>query len=507
MSSKQIKWMVLQQILRLCVVGIPLGLFVSVLVSLVAVPMFLNMYTQVASAGYSISFNPLIFIGAAIFSLITAITGAFRPAWKAARVSPIEAIRFSEHGCVRSKTRTSAFSPIKMAWRNVFRVPKHTILVFCGLFLGMTIFMAVSVILSSTSVDMFVKAATANIKGDIYLKNSMPELYEFDDMHVFTSEFMNSLNELPGMTDMRVSYVNKIRMDIADTQGDIHNLEGYAYGVDAKSIPDLSDELGYTIDETAFERGEFVIIRDIWKEPLSLTDTVKFFVGDMEKPVSYVLGGVLPSEFVTYYGTGYNRLPSVYMSGSLLKKLVEEPAVYEIEIDIEKSKQKQALSIVNEWIASYRNMILRSGIEIRGEAENIIFALTVIGNGISAILWLTGVLNFINIITASILSRRHEFALLESVGQSAKQSKKTLICEGLIYASVTLILVGVFGSMITYGLFSFMAQQFEYIEFMFPFNSFFMMIFVVFAVCLSVPRLAYYFVSRATIVERLREAE
>lgn len=507
MLSKQVKRMVLQQILWICAVGIPLGLFFSGLISQIAVPMFLSMYTKFSLAGYSISFHPLIYIGAAFFSLITAMTGAFRPAWKAARVSPMEAVRFSEYGYIRKKIHTSAFSPIKMAWRNVFRVPKQTTLVFCGLFLGITIFMAVSVILGSTSVDMFVKEAAANIKGDIYLKNGMQELYEFDDINVFTPELMNSLNELPGVTEMRVSYIHKIRMDIADTQGDIHNLPGYVYGVDAKGVAELNKELEHPIDEAAFERGEFVIIRDIWKDPLSVADTVDFYIGNMETPVSFALGGVLPSEFVAYYGTGYNRIPSVYMSVSLLKKLVGEPAVYEIEIDIERSVQKQALSLVNKWTAGHSNIILRSGIEIQEEAENIIFTLTVIGNCISAIFWLTGVLNFINIIIASILSRRHELALLESVGQSARQSKRMLIYEGLIYASVTLLLVGAIGGVITYGLFSFLSQQFEYIKFTFPFSSFFMMVFVVFAICLGIPRLAYYFVSRATIVERLREAE
>jgi putative ABC transport system permease protein len=195
------------------------------------------------------------------------------------------------------------------------------------------------------------------------------------------------------------------------------------------------------------------------------------------------------------------------MSTDLLKELVGESAVYDIELDIERNEQKQALSMVKEWTANHKDIILRSGIAMRQEAENIISTLTVIGNGISAILWLIGVLNFINVITASILSRRHELALLEIVGQSSGQSNKTLIYEGLIYASVTLLLVGVFGSGITYGFFRVMAKQYKYIVFTFPFTSFFIMVFVVFAICLSIPGLVYHFVSRATIIDRLKEAE
>lgn len=162
---------------------------------------------------------------------------------------------------------------------------------------------------------------------------------------------------------------------------------------------------------------------------------------------------------------------------------------------------------MKELTANNEDIILCSEIAIRQEAENIVSTLTIMGNGISAILWLIGILNFISVITAGILSRRHEFALLESVGQSVKQSKKILLYEGLIYAIISLLLVMVFGNVITYGFFSAMAQQFEYIVFDFPFISFFLMLLAVFAICLTIPKLIYRFVSRASIVERLKEIE
>ncbi|MFP3155510.1 FtsX-like permease family protein [Lachnospiraceae bacterium ZAX-1] len=510
MSRKQIKRMIFQQVLLLCAIGIPLGLICSALVSLVAVPMFLSMYTQVASAGYSISFHPLIFIGAALLALIAVITGALKPTWKATQVSPIEAVRFSEYGFARKKIRTSAFSPIKMAWRNVFRMPKRAILVFCSLFLGMTVFLAVSVIFGSTSVDMFVDTAATNMKGDIYLRNGITEQYGFvtgSDMHVFTPEFMDSLDGLPGLNAKEVTYVHEIQMDIADTKGETTSLPGCVYGVNAKRIAELNKELANPIDEAAFLRGEFVIIRGILNFSPMAADSVVFSLKNMETPVSFELNAVLPSEFLDYYGIGYNRLPSIYMSSDLLKKLVAELEIYDIELDIERSEQKQALRMVEELSASHGNIILRSRISTRQEAQNIISTLSVMGNGISAILWLIGILNFINAITASILSRRHELALLESVGQSASQSKKTLVYEGLIYASVTLLLVGIFGNAITYGFFTIISRQFEYMVFTFPVASFFVMIFLVFAICLSTPRFLYHFVSRATIIDRLKEVE
>ena len=47
--------------------------------------------------------NPLIFIGAAIFSLVTVFISTGHPARMAARVSPIEALRYTEGSKARKK--------------------------------------------------------------------------------------------------------------------------------------------------------------------------------------------------------------------------------------------------------------------------------------------------------------------------------------------------------------------------------------------------------------------
>lgn len=497
-THKQIQHMILQQVLCLCAIGIPLGLSISVIASRASVSLFLSMYSQFSTAdyAYSISFHPLVFIGASIFTLITAMIGAFKPSMKAARISPIEAVRFFEYGYSRKKTHSSAFSPVKMAWRNVFRVPRRTIPVFCGLFLGMTIFLAFSVILGSANVETFVETAAAYIKGDIYLQSN-------NRIGAFSPEYMDKLKELPGLNEMRVHYFQSIEVEITDTQGEVYDLSGFVYGLDKKGIGELSKELGYSLDETAFENGEFVVVREIFEDPQLISDSVKFIIGNTRTPISFKIGGILPSSYSVWYGIIHNSRPRVYMPVGLLQKLAGELSVYEVELDIERDKQERALQMAEEFTADQNGIVLQTKIPIREEAENILFASKIMSSSISVILWLFGVLNFINISTVSILSRRHEFALLESIGQSRRQSRKILIYEGLIYASVTLLLVGTLGSVLIYVLFSVFSQEF-YIKFTFPFYSFFAMVFVIFIICLCVPVLVYHSVCRSSITDRLK---
>ena len=66
-----------------------------------------------------------------------------------------------------------------------------------------------------------------------------------------------------------------------------------------------------------------------------------------------------------------------------------------------------------------------------------------VGGTLCAILALIGILNFINSITTSILSRYREIAMLQSVGMTGWQVKQILIYEGIGYS-----ILGLLGSLI-----------------------------------------------------------
>jgi len=425
MTPRQIRNVVLQQILLLCVFGIPVGLIFSVLISFVVVPWFIYVGAFMGQVDVIISFNPIIYIGTVLFTLITALFAAFNPAKKAADISPIEAVRFSEQRLNWNVSRSSAFNSMRIAWRNVFRVRKRAVLVFFGMFMGMSAFLFVTTILDSTDIDIYAESATANFSGDIYLINRMPKYVMFDfyfnNIQAFTPELMERLNLLPGLIDMDIRYARQVQIDT-----------GYL-----------------NMDGSPHYRTDFI----------------------------------------------YEFTES------------EESIIYDINLYIEENAQKQVLDIIKEWTNAHQYIQWRSEIAIREEVEQLKNTLMIFGGSISIILWLIGVLNFINIISTSIISRKHEIALLESIGQSRKQSKRLLTSEGIIYAVITLLLVCILGGSFTYGFYSLLANQFEYVSFNFPYLPLLVMVCAVFIVCLSIPRLTYRFVSKMTLVERLREVQ
>ena len=114
----------------------------------------------------------------------------------AAQLSPIEAVKFSEYGYFYKKSGTSKYSAIKMAWRNIIRIPQRAVKVFGSLFLGMTAFLAVSVILGSANIELFMEQAAFQEDNHIYLRNRTASIENYilnDAENVLTEQLLYGL--------------------------------------------------------------------------------------------------------------------------------------------------------------------------------------------------------------------------------------------------------------------------------------------------------------------------
>ena len=56
-----------------------------------------------------------------------------------------------------------------------------------------------------------------------------------------------------------------------------------------------------------------------------------------------------------------------------------------------------------------------------------------VGGVIGAVFALVGLLNFINLVMTNIITRRHEFATMQSIGMTDRQLRKMMITESFSY--------------------------------------------------------------------------
>ena len=160
-TQVQIKSLVKNQALKFACIGIPIGIVLATAVSFGIVPFVLN---EGFEQGKSIMdaemfFHPSIYILSVIFSAITVWIACNAPAKAAAKISPVEALKFQNFAPKKTKSRNSTNGGKLhiMAFHNVFRDKKRAILVFMSLFMGITMILGVNGVIGSMNAENFIK--------------------------------------------------------------------------------------------------------------------------------------------------------------------------------------------------------------------------------------------------------------------------------------------------------------------------------------------------------------
>lgn len=462
----------------------------------------------------------------------TALLGAFKPARKAAGISPIEAQKFT--GIPFNKSRVYSHArgkPYKMALRNIFRNGKRAVIVLLSLFLGITTFLVITTLVTSMDIENYVDLY---IESDFILENKSVYTSQ-EQKQKFDAAFIDTIQSLPGLERMLVITREWMRLDYSpekfgeyledfirrnnaqgiDEKGIRDNFAGIIAGIDPEAVSKLNAEMDNPIDIDAFERGEFALIATNTPGLFDKVDEITIFPMEHKgesgiwdkpdsEPVKVPIGGFVPYFFKRIGGS---IAPTVFVSNTLMKELYGEPIVLKLQIDVAEGYEEQALDIIKQVTAGDYEISRISKPETREEFREARMMLFILGGGASLILALIGILNFVNVMSVDIVVRKQELAMLECVGMSRKQARRMLVCEGLLYAVITLFLVFTAGNAITYGIFRLFQQEATYAIYTYPFVPVLAASLALLAICIVTPEMIYRSICKSTIVERLREAE
>lgn len=535
-SRKQIRKIIMSQALRLACIGIPTGLVLSAAASFILVPLAMRILHQ--GDFDKVSFSPVIFIGAAVFSLATVLISAWKPAGKAGKISPIEALRYNsvKSGSLKKKKRSSrnGAKASRMAWRNIFRNKKQTILVVISLFLGSITMLSINGIFGSINTDNY---ADEYVKKDYAFVNEAPIEDEF------TETFISGIKNTEGVTEFvcnRAAYADiefdeeqlrpVLEAGFEGAGGDPSSKDDYdifletmrglveqgEYGtwlhtVDTDVIRAHNEKHEDKIDEKAFERGEIVLglgsYDDGVKKGMELT--LKNSSGDSITPT---VGGSLFYEDIDYMisvGHPMGTPEIIFVSDKFMDSFDKNApaAVVSFNVDSKYSDQvAKKVELLSEDLAG-ATYTLYDKEDIIKDFDKTMKSLGIIGNTVSIFLIIIGVLNFINLMMTGIYARRHEFAVMQSIGTTNRQIRGLLRWEGLYYALITTVLIAVPGNAILMVVAKLLPSMVDYAVFQYPVASLVILLACIYALCMAVPFIVYRYSAKATITERLRNIE
>lgn len=538
-TGKQIGTLVRKQALKIAFCGIPIGLAAGYMIGRMIAPLVMNQLSF--SGDIIISMNPLIFIGAAVFSLITTLISCMRPQRMAAKVSPIEALCHSDADGDTKKPRirkTGKISAFSMARKNVFRNKKKVIVVVFSLSMSIMLLQSIYTVVNGFDMDAYLKES---IITDFDVSNSaLKTRYELSYVDQDTTQMVDSLMGNKGTGKVYMSEAFKTVSDAemtaferiaggAEVEGEssetgtandmvslgMENIKTnnknseHIFGVNKEAYDYLNLGNGKTTYEEfeksgkvmAYNQSEIFGIDPMYQPEDSITVDFSNNGSGEEKTYDVMRDEILPYCVGCRHSHGMEQVVIMPESEYLKQAKETEPMRLIFNAD------KESMSRIERQLSTYcdtTDIAYTSKATLAQVFESNQNMYKIIGVMLIVILAIIGLMNFANTEITSIMSRSREHAMLQSVGMTARQLKKILIAEGMIYCIATMIVALTLGSFLSKGIVTLVAGQVWYFTYHFTIVPILICLPVLVIITYLVPALVYRNISKKTVVERLQ---
>ena len=145
-----------------------------------------------------------------------------------------------------------------------------------------------------------------------------------------------------------------------------------------------------------------------------------------------------------------------------------------------------------------------SKMQLAEEFAGMTKSLTIVGMALSLLIGFIGVVNYANSLITSIIVRKRELSMLQSIGMSGKQLKLLLVLEGLYYVIGTVIGTLVLSVIISFVIMQPIINSLIWFQFNFTLIPLMAAYPVLVVLAITIPLITYLAMAKESIVERLR---
>lgn len=486
-TQNQIRLLVRVQALWLVIMALPCGLFFGYLLGKTILPFVINFIAnEYSNLSIEVSPNPVIFIVASLFTIFTVFISIKKPINIAAGISPMEALRYSgKRGMLNGAKHTKKISLWRLASSNVKRNKKRSIFIVISMTLCCMLLNSTIIIVNSIDIEKAIRGQCAadvviangntfnNTKGYTHHSDSLDEeiveaVKEKFDIKDEGLIYKNTLDNMDVTFDYGIKFNQN---EIVEENGRMYIIKGMdrvplgynnrpvcnVYGCNENVIQrcdfiKIADDLSISELYEKLESGNYVIEAVTKKQNQTQINMSSFQCeigqkisiytkGKNEKEVEVIAQmGVSPTEYeVPNVTTGMATVggdgPLFYFSERIFKEIYEEPSLMSFSFNVDPEFLATTTDQLEELAEQSMGKIGCSTIVILKNSMNgIKNTIYIIGVFIGTILGITGFINFINLMITNIITRKKEYAIMQSVGMTTRQIKKLIMNEGFYYA-------------------------------------------------------------------------
>lgn len=532
-TGKQIKRIIRRQAVYLSCIGIPIGLLLGYFIGCRLVPVVMEQ-SYYAGAAYHTSVNPLIFVGSTIFALLTVQISTAKPGRAAAGVSPVEAVRYTEReaGGRKSRKRKGGAGIFSMASANLGRNKKRTVLVLLSMSLSLVLFNTIYTFSIGFDMDKFLSAF---VDTDYLIAHSDYFNYNFTGSENSVSEEMiQAVQKEPGFEEGGRIYANIRDTEYFSVEHETEEAGNTAYDGNQMCVvygmEDLLLErlqvLEGELDMEKFKSGKYIL------EGILLHDNGEpywdssshFDIGDKVTLHNYkgsgktlqenkyrtwefeVMAKVAVKTFTNSCGVGYNY--NYYLPADTYLSMVENPGIMSYSYNVAEEAEESMTAFVQDYTENVEPVMNYSSKATRvREFEGLRNMVLLVGGALSLIVGFIGVLNFVNSVLTSILTRRREFAMLQSIGMTTKQLRSMLMTEGLFYTASAGIFSAALGIILSLVCVRAFTESLWFFTYQFTLVPLAVTVPILLIIGAALPAIVLKTVTKQSVVERLRESE
>ncbi len=530
-TSLQLRKLVNLQLLWNAIVGIALGVLASLVLEksvLTACLKEINPSLQVQDLGIWLLGVMLIAAG---FSFAVAFMGSRKPRKMVEDSAPIEAMKYIggiDDGRVATG-RSKGSAVLSMAKRNLFRDKKQFVIILLSLSTAIALFLIVNSVIMCNNARYILDEV---YEEDMKLLNLT--LLEDGEAQVFSEELVSGIEGIEGVKAVRQLTGTTATVPYQDvyeeyyrqlyqsryTPGDYDSDMAYykehpedakftcrVIGVDDAEFALLNASVEYPLDEEAFRKGEVCFFTKSFTEGdngiTGQTVTFKLHCGDEEITENIKIGAMLDYS-PAYYAAGYT--PDLIVSTSYVEKLIGDDALTEmLKIEYKKSYDSKTEQAIRNLLKKYKGISAESKLERYEEMKQSEDKIRLLGNTVAGIILVLAMLNYINMMSASLESRKSEFAILESVGMTRGQLRKMIVLEAVWYAVLSELLACIIGLPISYAAF-YSFKQYD-IAFCLPIGADLMLVATIPLVCMTFVLILFCGRKQMSIVDVLKNVD
>ena len=565
-TPRQLRRIIRWQACLLWAAGIPLGLLLGYGVGAGLTPVVMARTTFGAGVS-TVSTSPLIFLAAALFTFLTVLLSCARPGRIAAKVSPVEAVKYTEAAGTKRKRRGTRGAGVRqMALANLGRNRSKTVLVVLSLALSVVLLNVLVTFTGGIDTEKYLAKQTC---ADFIVSSTDYFRFrygteEFFSQDVITDIQANTTQSLSGCGYKwtgAVSWISeegwraqRARFGFQETaEAELAQLprRGALVGMDIQ-LEGLDDSLFekltvvdgdlsplFRADSHAIALAVPVddygnVIQSANYPPIGSTQTITYVEDayyidnrtgepcDENTPEENIEYYVAKSHDVAYTVCAYVTVPYAmsYRYGTLgysfvlpVSKLArdggKEPIPMVYLFDTPGSAAEEAAERYLAALTGGENaeLMYESKATLRAEVASFRSMFLLLGGLLCAIIGLVGILNFFNAMMTSILSRGREFAVLQAVGMTGRQLKRMLLWEGLLYTLGSGLAAGLLSMALNPLLGGMLERACWFYRYRFSIIPVVVLLPVFALLGCAIPAAMYRRAAKQSVVERLRAVE